>query len=406
VEIRAPSELIEQVRALPGARELLERLAPVPAVHLVGGAVRDLLLERAPRELDLLVDGDPAPIAARLGGAWRTHERFGTSTVTLHGHRYDIARARRETYDHPGALPTVFDATAGEDLLRRDFTVNAMAIALTGEAAGALTKVAGALEDLDAGSLRVLHESSFRDDPTRLLRMARYAARLGFRVDPHTLALATEAIAAGALDWVSGTRIGNELRLLAGEDRPIEALAALSELGLAESVIPRMRPVEPALAARALSLLPAGGRRGLLMVALAASECGTDELASALDRLAFEAGDRDTILEAATAGPRLAQALSAARRPSEIAAAATGARAETVALAGALGPAAQAGEWLTRLRHVRLEIDGGNLLAAGIEQGPRIGAGLRAALAAKLDGRLSGREPELAEAIRAATASG
>jgi tRNA nucleotidyltransferase (CCA-adding enzyme) len=406
VEIPAPSELIEMVRALPGARDLLERLAGESGVHLVGGAVRDLLLGRTPRELDLLVEGDPAPVAARLGGAQRTHDRFGTSTVTLGGYRYDLAQARRETYEHPGALPTVTPATLNEDLLRRDFTVNAMAIALTGPAAGALSAAPGALPDLAARLLRVMHVRSFRDDPTRLLRMARYTARLGFAVEAHTLGLADEAITAGALDRVSGTRIGNELRLMAREDRPIEALAALSELGLAEWVIPGMRPVEPALAARALALLPADGRREALVVALAVSEGAAEALAPALDRLAFDAGERETIVEAATGGRGLAEALATARSPSEIAAAAAGARVETVAFAGALGAEAPASDWLRRLRHIRLEIDGEDLLAAGIEQGPRIGLGLRAALAAKLDGRLSGREQELAEAIRAATASG
>jgi tRNA nucleotidyltransferase (CCA-adding enzyme) len=401
--------LIEQVRALPGAPALLQRLSPEPPVHLVGGAVRDLLLHRNPRELDLLVEGDPAPVAARLGGAQRSHDRFGTSTVTFDGYRYDLARARRETYAHPGALPTVTPASVEEDLRRRDFTVNAMAIALTGEAAGQLTTAPRALEDLGARSLRVLPERSFRDDPTRLLRMARYAARLGFGVEAHTLAMAEAAIAAGALDWVSGARIGNELRLLAREEQPIDALAALDRFGLSRSIASGFGPMDRALAARALALLPPDGRRDLLVLALAFADShspSADELASTLDRLAFDAADRETILAGATAAPGLAQALSAARTPSAIAAAAAGARAETVAFAGALGAEEQARQWLTRLRHVRLEIDGGDLLNAGIEQGPRVGAGLRAALAAKLDGRLSGREQELAEAVRAATASG
>jgi tRNA nucleotidyltransferase (CCA-adding enzyme) len=409
VEIAAPSVLVERVRALPGAPELLERLDGAPGVHLVGGAVRDLLLGRTPTELDLLVEGDPAPIVARLGGAQRRHDRFGTSTVTLDGFRYDIAQARRETYAHPGALPTVTPASVAEDLLRRDFTVNAAAIALTGRAAGTLTSAPWALPDLEARLLRVLHAQSFRDDPTRLLRMARYAARLEFGVEPGTLALADAAIAAGALDRVSGPRIGNELRLLARENEPVEALAALDRFGLSGSIASGLGPVDPALGARALALLPADGRRDRLALAVAFAGSLTpfaDELAPALDRMAFDAADRDAILEAATGARGLAEVLGVARSPAGIAAALAGARAETVALAGALGASDQAREWLERLRHVRLEIDGEDLLMAGIERGPRIGAGLRAALAAKLDGRVSGRESELAEALRAATATG
>ncbi len=406
MEIPAPHVLLERVRALPGAPALLARLPEGPGVHLVGGAVRDLLLERTPRELDLLVEDDPAPIAARLGGPTRTHDRFGTSTVRLDGFIYDLARARRETYAHPGALPTVTPGTVAEDLLRRDFTVNAAAIALTGPAAGTLTTAPCTLADLEARILRVIHDRSFRDDPTRLLRMARYAARLGFGVEPRTRALAGEAIAAGALDQVSGNRVGNELRLLAREERPIEALSAVDELGLSAEVMPGLRPVDPALAARALALLPPDGRRDLLVLGLAASGSAADALAQALDKLAFAADERDTILEAVSVSPGLAERLLATRSPSEIAAAVDGARPETVAIAGALGADDQAGEWLARLRHVRLEIDGGDLIRAGVEQGPGIGAGLRAALAAKLDGRVSGREQELAQAIRAATASG
>ncbi|MDQ6605225.1 MAG: hypothetical protein M3Z06_01595 [Actinomycetota bacterium] len=409
MEIPAPPVVIELVRALPGAPQLLQRLDDEPGVHLVGGAVRDLLLDRRPRELDLLVEGDPAPIVKRLGGAQRSHDRFGTATVTLDGSRYDIAQARRETYAHPGALPTVAPASLTEDLLRRDFTVNAAAIALTGPAAGTLTSAPCTLPDLAGRLLRVMHAQSFRDDPTRLLRMARYAARLEFGVEAHTLALAEAAIAAGALGGVSGPRVGNELRLLAREEEPIDALAALDRFGLSDSIASGLGPTDPVLAAGALALLPAGGRRDLLMLAAAFAGSGpppADELAPALDRLAFDAAERATILEAATGARELAQSLRAAGSPSAIAAAVGGRRTETVALAGALGAAESAREWLGRLRRIRLEIDGEDLLGAGIEPGPRIGAGLRAALAAKLDGGISGRESELAEALRAARASG
>jgi tRNA nucleotidyltransferase (CCA-adding enzyme) len=125
-----------------------------------------------------------------------------------------------------------------------------------------------------------------------------------------------------------------------------------------------------------------------------------------LQALAFEADDRDAIVEAATRAEELADALAAARTPSEIAIAAQDSRPETVALAGALGAAAQARAWLEQLRHVALEIDGNDLVRAGVSPGPAIGAGLRAALFAKLDGRAVGREQELAEALRAAGAKG
>jgi len=390
------------MRALPAARPLLARLNDPPSVYLVGGAVRDLLLGGAPFDLDLAVEGDAAALAASLGGEVTVHDRFGTSTVRLDGFAYDIARARRESYAHPGALPDVEPAPLVEDLLRRDFTVNALAVALGGSNAGELRAAPGAVEDLAAHRLRVLHDRSFIDDPTRLFRLTRYASRLGFEIDPHTRALAEAAVGGGALTTVSGPRLGAELRLLAGEHDPVAAVGALSELELDRALDPGLGLRDQDLARRALELLPDGERRDRLVLAAASLGIPPAELSQRLDWLAFPAADREAIVTSAARARDTAGALTAAGAPSEIAAAAAGAPAELVALAGALGPERQAREWLERLRHVRLSIDGEDLLAAGIPEGPAIGRGLRAALAAKLDGRASGPGQELAEARKAA----
>jgi tRNA nucleotidyltransferase (CCA-adding enzyme) len=159
---------------------------------------------------------------------------------------------------------------------------------------------------------------------------------------------------------------------------------------------------DEALARRALELLPDEGRRDCLAIALAVRDVPAAELPGLLDSLAFEAEDRDAIVATATRSEELARMLIDAQTPSAIAAAAVGAPLELVALAGALGPKRQAREWLERLRHVRLSIDGRDLMAAGVPEGPAIGRGLRAALAAKLDGRAGEREQELAEALDAA----
>lgn len=375
-------------------------------VHLVGGAVRDLLRGAAPDELDLAVEGDAPAVARRLGGSLQVHDRFGTCTVTIGPDRYDFARTRRETYAAPGALPEVAPASLAEDLRRRDFTVNAIALTLNTGAAGQLSTAAGALADLEAGHLRVLHDASFRDDPTRLLRLARYSARLGFAVEPGTLALATRAVRGGALRTVSGTRIGNELRLLAVERDPIAAFSALRRLGVDAAVAAGFGLGDPGLVDRSFALLPAGGRGDRLVLALALRGVARTEHLTLLGQLAFEAGDRDAILRAAGRAEHLADSLQRASSASQIARAVYGAGAEEIALAGALGPAQAARDWLQRLRHVSLEIGGEDLLAAGLAPGPRIGAGLRAALAAKLDGHVAGREQELAEALNAAGVGG
>jgi tRNA nucleotidyltransferase (CCA-adding enzyme) len=391
-------DLLERVRALPAARPLL----PAGHVYVVGGAVRDVLLGGAPIDLDLVVEGDAEAYARSLGGTLTGHDRFGTATVVLDGHTYDVARSRRETYAHPGALPDVEPAPLAEDLGRRDFTINAIALALAG---GKLTASPRAFEDLGARRLRVLHDASFIDDPTRLFRLVRYASRLGFEIEPHTLSLANEAIEAGALGTVSGSRIGAELRLLAREEDPVGAYVALRELALDRAIHPEFGLDDEALARRALELLPADARRDRLVLAVAGRRVPAAEFARLLDATAFEAEDRDAIVASAGRAKELARALAVAQAPSEIAAAATDAPAELVALAGALGPERQARQWLEALRHVRLSINGRDLLAAGVPEGPAIGRGLRAALAAKLDQRARGREQELAEALSAAGVS-
>ena len=216
----------------------LDALAGEPGVHVVGGAVRDALLGRVPHELDLLVEGDATAVARRVAdrmdGVAIVHERFGTATVRAAGHTFDLVSARTERYPRPGALPAVeLGASAEQDLARRDFSVNAIAVRV---ADGALLAWPGALEDLQAGVLRVLHDASFRDDPTRLLRGARYAARLGFTLAPDTDRSWEQAVRAGAPATVTGSRIGDELRLLAAEPQPA-ALAALQRHGLAGAVL-------------------------------------------------------------------------------------------------------------------------------------------------------------------------
>jgi tRNA nucleotidyltransferase (CCA-adding enzyme) len=429
-------DLLWRLSEQPGARELLA-VAPAGA-YVIGGAVRDLLLGRTPRELDVVlktrVDGAPptladgpaqlaAALAARLRArpdmrGWEhlvsesVHERFGTAGVTWEGARIDIAAARRERYAAPGALPTVEPASLQEDLLRRDFTVNTLAFALDGAGPCELLAAPRALEDLRAGVLRVLHERSFSDDPTRLWRLARYRARLGFAIEPRTAELAAEAVAAGALATVSGARIGAELRLALAEFFPQEAFAALDELGLLTALHPRLR-YEPALVERAHGLLTSpptdtgeelvggalvsGDRQDLLLLAtltlplaLRADGDSRGEVAALLDGLEFPAGDRDHVADAVAATPALIDALAAAERPSQLRAAVLRVSPEAVALAGALSESAASAArlWLGDLRHVRLRIRGEDLLRAGLPQSPEIGRRLEEVLRMRLDGEL------------------
>jgi len=213
------------------------------------------------------------------------------------------------------------------------------------------------------------------------------------------------ALSAETLNMASGTRVGNELRLLAREADPVASFLALRELGLDRAIEPRFGLDDEKLARSALALLPGDARGDLLVLALASRRIPQGELRRLLDRLNFAAADRDAILDATARSEALSAALASAERPSAIAEAAHGVRPEVVALAGALGAEAQARDWLARLRQIQLEIDGRDLLDAGVPEGPALGRALRGALTAKLDGRAQGRDQELAAALEAAQGS-
>ncbi|MCP9491379.1 MAG: hypothetical protein MSC31_16115 [Solirubrobacteraceae bacterium MAG38_C4-C5] len=380
-----PSTLPPALRALPAGAALLDALGGEPGVHLVGGAVRDLLLGREPRELDVVVEGDAVALARALDPAAVVHERFATATALVDGHAVDLATARRERYPQPGALPEVSPASMDEDLRRRDVTVNAISLPLAG---GPLVAVPGAVDDLAAGVLAVLHDASFVDDPTRLYRMARYAARLGFTIECRTRSLADGAVRDGALGTVSGPRIGAELRLAAGEPDPLAALAWTAAIGL----VPAAAQPRSVIAA-ALALLPPEGRADLLV--LGAWQVG------GFAQLGFS-GAELTVLDRLVRGKELAGDARACGRPSGLRFLLDGEPVEAVALAGALGAAEPVRKYLSELRDLRLSITGADLLAAGVPEGPEVGRRLSAALAARLDGEApSGRESELAAALGA-----
>lgn len=392
---RDPVVLLAAIRALPGADALLAAADATEApAHLVGGAVRDVLVGRIPRELDVVVEGATAPLIEALGGEARSHERFETATVTLTGGAtIDVARSRSETYAEPGALPEVEPAPIGIDLHRRDVTLNAIAVDLR---TGAVSQAGTAIDDLDAALLRVLHPASFTDDPTRLWRLARYEVRLAADWDPITWHLAKAAIDHGALDTVSVQRLASELRLALREPDPIGALAAAGRLGL-----------PPALDLDAVRLDQsqrlAAGRAEPADVVLASVATGDPTLARMLDRreetalidaalmLRAEAGDGD-----ARPGPLPDYAAgSVVRRRFQ---------GLPVAAVAAAPDEAVARRWLDDLAQVRPAIDGSDLLAAGVAAGPALGRGLDAARDAVLDGAVGPLDTagQLRIALRAA----
>jgi tRNA nucleotidyltransferase (CCA-adding enzyme) len=404
--------VLERLHDHPGGEELAALAERHRDVALVGGAVRDLLLGRPPKELDVVVSGDPSRFAGELLGmierreegtpVLTIHDRFGTAAVVWPAGRIDVARRRAESYPSPGALPEVRPGSEQEDLARRDFTVNALAVPLSGERSGELVAIDHAVADLEEGLLRVLHDRSFIDDPTRLLRLARYRARLGFDIDPHTRELAGDALAGHALDTVSGGRVGAELRLALEEPDPLAAVQSLGDLGVL-GALGLADDLDGALWARALELLPADGRPAPLLLAVVLYESLHDRddkeealMRLLLDRLEFAAGERDRALRAAFDADTLAERMVAAALRSELHEILSARDPEGVALAGAVHlpdgdtAAEKARLWFDELRHIRLAITGEDLLGAGVAPGPEVGMRLHAALTSKLDGQLDG----------------
>jgi tRNA nucleotidyltransferase (CCA-adding enzyme) len=403
-----PERLGERIRALPGMEALLPALRGLPPAFLVGGAVRDLLRGERAVDLDVAVEGDATSaardIAARTGGDAIVHERFGTATVRSPGLVVDLATTRRERYEQPGALPVVEPATLDEDLARRDFAINAMAVALVADTLGHLYDPHGGRADLDAGVVRVLHDRSFADDPTRLLRAVRYEARLGARMDPDTEKLAREAIADGALATVSGHRIRDELIDLLAEVEVGRAAERMADLELDQALHPALA-ADPELAASvALACLETGADRALAALAALVS-ADPDALGAWVETLGLRRSDRERVLAGARQGPGLVAPLRADLPPSAVHALLRCEPPETLALALALGaPARPVLRFLADLRDVHLEITGDDLVEAGVERSPAIGRALDEVLRRKLDGEVSGREQELALALEIARA--
>jgi tRNA nucleotidyltransferase (CCA-adding enzyme) len=420
------SELFERVRALSGMERILPALEGAAACHLVGGAVRDLLLGRDPFDIDVAVEGDAEAVAAllaeALGGEVVAHERFGTATVVAGGvDAVNLAQTRRESYAEPGALPDVEPAGLAEDLGRRDFTINAIAAALNAGEAGALSDPHGGREDLRNGLIRVLHRGSFGDDPTRLLRAVRYAARLGFALEADTERWARAAAADGALATVSGSRIRDELIDLLAENEAPRAVELLRDLGIGRALHPDLRAdpelvasaklgatetgADPALAALAALATDRLGGRDAAVTEPAARE-PDDGLAAWIDRLGLASGERDAVLRAAQGAPELTEELRRALLPSQLRRLLDGEPPEALALALALGaPAGPILDFLTRLSGVRLEITGADLIAAGLPESPVLGRALEETLARKLDGEVAGRDDELRVALSIARES-
>jgi tRNA nucleotidyltransferase (CCA-adding enzyme) len=409
-----------QTRLSPSLQQLLRTSARTADAHgmgvyAVGGFVRDLLLGVRNEDLDLTVEGDGVAFARHLAaatdGGWKGPSEFGTAVVIAHdGHKIDVATARRETYKHPAALPTVAPGSLRDDLFRRDFSINTLAFALNGPEAYNLVDWYGGSADLAEGVIRVLHNRSFRDDPTRMFRAIRLEQRFGFVLHRHTLRLLQRAVDKRWSDLLSGARLWRELRLMLEGESPVACLRRLDEL----QILPHIDA--------ALTLSPAQldllTRVSEARIELAETHPEVVGRAWPLYLATFLYGvDADLIRRIGTRlalAPRAIQELlagiatvEAARhrlrqegdiRPSAVVAALRTLPFELLPLLLALSPGSDMRQlvqaYLTTWRHVRPGLTGDDLKRLGVPQGPEIGRLLARVLAAKLDGEAPTLEAE------------
>lgn len=408
------------------ALALLRRLGELASerglrAHVVGGFVRDMLLGRRNLDMDVTIEGDGvafAEDAAReLGARVKVHRRFGTAVLVLSKELHvDVTSARTEYYTRPGALPTVERSSLRQDLFRRDFTLNAMAACINADCFGSIADPFGGMRDLDRGVLRVLHTLSFVEDPTRVLRAARFECRYGFTMDAGTEELARSAVELSLLSEVSGARIREELLGILDEERPSTVLLRLAEIGALSALLPDSRPgdaVADVGSAEAAwrHLCDAFVRSPRRRVTLVASLAGAASGVSAerwLHHMRFGREYGEPVLALARRGTELVRALRDPRRlqrDSRLFRALDPLPPETVvclwARSGELGHE-RIERFIGDLSRVKPAVSGEDLIALGAEPGAGFSAILSHALDDRLDCRAVGREAELANLAKLA----
>jgi tRNA nucleotidyltransferase (CCA-adding enzyme) len=382
---------------------------PYGGVYLVGGTVRDILLREPSFDVDIAVEGDAIvfarSLAEALDGRVRAHDKFGTAIVLYaDDERIDVVTARTESYESPGALPTVAPGSIEDDLFRRDFTINAMAASLTGDAKGRLVDPFAGRADLEAGSIRVLHDRSFLDDPTRIFRAIRYENRYGFRMDEHTAALAHDAVEQGHVHDLSGARMREELIALFEEGDVEHSIPRLAELGVEQAIHHHAAAdAEAAQLTHRLRALNQDYDLGIppwrLGLTVLGRKLPPDEIHEWLDGLKVRRRDASQIAAAIAHAPRIAEKLkNDALSPADVVAIAEPDAPDAPLFALALTDLPRLHEYFERLAGIRLAITGKDVAALGLGESPRVGEILAELRRRKLDGELDGRESELAAA--------
>lgn len=407
----------------PEHRELLRtcgRLATARGeyAYLVGGSVRDLIVGREHDDIDIVVEGDGLAVAQALSrsidGHLTRHHAFRTATVTTPvGLRVDVATARNEEYPRPGQLPQVVAGSLDDDLRRRDFTLNAMAISLAADDWGRFIDPLDGLGDLTAGRVRVMHSRSFADDPTRVLRALRFASRFGYDIHPESHAWLREAVVGGYLDRVSGDRVRKELRLTLGE-APISGPVRLQSDGVLAAIHPGLVAEEADLnrlqellhgdasLPAGTSPLGQGPSAWVLVLCCCAAALPSQERWELVRRLRLSREERAPLIDGGAAWRAAWRDIESAGagatdsvRERALRPVDPGALLIAAVLAGAGSPAGTVvRQYLEELRWVRPYLGGTELQTLGVPEGPMIGEYLEKLRAARLDGKAESSDDE------------
>ncbi len=421
IESRLPEDMVELLK-FTGA--LGDKLGV--SVYMVGGIVRDILMERENFDLDIVVEGDGIEFAKtlskELGGRMRAHDAFKTAVVVVdkddkHYH-IDVATARLEYYDHPAALPTVELSSIKMDLYRRDFTINALAVHLNAVEFGELEDFFGAQRDMKEQTIRVLHSLSFVEDPTRILRAIRFEQRFGFHLTPQTERLIKNALQLHLFDKLSGSRIIHEFRLICDETSPLACFRRLEELDALKAVHPMLKlsPDKETLLAEMekmcawydLLYLEPAPRHWLAYLLCFCHRGKYPDVSDLLANLGMSEKVRREFMDIRERVRTALKNLKALQKQVE----ASGLNQvsalyrifSAISVEGLLFLMSKytdeearklISHYLTKLRDVKIDINGNDLQELGIEQGPVYSEILEHVLMAKLDGQVETREEQL-----------
>lgn len=376
-------------------------------VYLVGGPVRDAILGRPANDLDFVLLGDAPALADELAEelaedvnrSVTVHPRFSTATVEIEGDRVDVVTARKEFYPFPGSLPVVSAGSLEDDLARRDFAINAMALPLSGDSPKVIDPYGG-IYDLGIGLIRTLHTGSFADDPTRMLRAVRYQQRLGFQIADSTLSELNESLDRGHVAAVTGDRWRQELQKIFDEDGTVKMLLQAIELGVLAAIHPVLSDGQGLRSLAALHSLESESLGAMDYLAALVTNLGAADGDAVNRRLNLPAAwarvVRDTI-----ALRELVPALSRPSvRPSAVCQALDGLDPGAIAASARLlrdhMVAGRLRQYLAEWRLIVSALTGDDLLAMGVPPGPKVGQVLRELNSAKQDGLVHNEEEERA----------